>query len=131
MTKREFSQSDKDYALAKYGMICYVADHPIDEKDLEFDHIEPYSQGGKSDRDNIAPTCKEHNQKKGDMSLLEYRDRLRMTSFFNSPTSKILNDVLLARNVDFGKPVYKEIKDSSITLVTSGAIDFRGKILQN
>lgn len=117
MTKEEFSQKDKEYAIEKYGMVCFIAGHPIEPGELEFDHIEPKSKGGPSDRDNIAPVCRRHNNDKRAMSLLEYRDKLQMGNFFDSPKPRYLNDLLEFRISDYGEKVYVEI-DSTTSKIT-------------
>jgi hypothetical protein len=106
MSPTEFSQKDRDYALDKFGMTCFITGHPIEPGELEFDHIEPKSKGGPSDRDNIAPVCRKHNNDKRAMSLLEYRDKLEMNSFFDDPKPRFLNDVLAHKLGEFGERVH-------------------------
>ena len=84
---------------------------------MEFDHIEPKSKGGQSDRDNIAPVCRRHNNDKRAMSLLEYRDKLQMASFFDNPRPRYLNDLLENRIGKYGENVHIDI-DSIANQIT-------------
>jgi 5-methylcytosine-specific restriction endonuclease McrA len=44
--------------------VCYYCGKKFSPKDLTMDHIVPISRGGKSTKGNIAPCCKECNNKK-------------------------------------------------------------------
>jgi hypothetical protein len=116
MAPSEFSKEDRDYALTRFGMVCFITGHPIDPDELEFDHIEPKSKGGPSDRDNIAPVCRKHNNAKRAMSLLEYRDKLEMDKFFDNPKPRYLNDVLALRIGEFGEKVHLQTSSDQVTL---------------
>lgn len=116
MSKRQFSDADKKYAIERFGMVCFVANHPLEGDDVEYDHIEAFAGGGASDKDNIAPVCRHHNRSKRDMSLLEYRDKLALDTFFDFPAPRILNDILSERKIKFGQTVYSRISDSEIVL---------------
>jgi hypothetical protein len=127
MASDEFSQIDKDYALDKFGMICFITGHPIEPDELEFDHIEPKSKGGPSVRDNIAPVCRRHNNDKRAMSLLEYRDKLQMDSFFDNPKPRYLNDVLTIRIGDYGEKLHIDV-DLIVNQVTLKWVNGKSKI---
>lgn len=45
--------------------ICYHCEQRFPPKDLTMDHLIPISRGGKSDKKNCVPSCKECNTKKG------------------------------------------------------------------
>lgn len=45
--------------------ICYHCEQKFKTSDLTMDHLIPIARGGKSDRKNCVPSCKECNTKKG------------------------------------------------------------------
>lgn len=113
--KRQINDAEKVKLLSKYrqedGFIhCFVDNEKIEtEKDIQFDHIEPYAKVEETSLDNIAPVCKKHNLAKKDMTLSEYRDKLGMEKFFERFESEgkqaKLNDVLILKyKNDYGFP---------------------------
>jgi 5-methylcytosine-specific restriction endonuclease McrA len=81
--RRQISDAEKARVLERDGLRCFIDGHPIDsEADVEFDHIQPWSEDGRSAVDNIAVVCKRHNREKRNLSLSEYRDRLALRRFF-------------------------------------------------
>lgn len=114
--KRQITESEKAQLLVKYRqpdsfIHCFVDNEIIEnEKDIHFDHIDPFSKVEKTYLENIAPVCKNHNLAKKDMSLSEYRDKLNMEKFFkqfDSINSQVkLNDILKYKYGDnFGFPI--------------------------
>jgi hypothetical protein len=92
---RQISDSDKQTVLARQGLRCFIDGHPIEsEDDVEFDHIHPYSEDGRTAIDNIAVVCKRHNRDKRNLSLSEFRDRLALRQFFEGAKKRRLNDLL-------------------------------------
>ena len=80
--KRQISDAEKQEVLKRQGLRCFIDNHPVaDAADLEYDHIQPYTEGGPSTTANIAAVCKKHNREKGALSLSEYRDRLDLRAF--------------------------------------------------
>ena len=64
--KRLFSDDDKS-SLYRRSQKCSEADCLIKNyKELEVDHIEPWSKGGRTIIDNAKLLCKSHNASKGD-----------------------------------------------------------------
>lgn len=121
MERRQVSENEKQGLVAahtKDGVLrCFVDNHPIESLgDVEFHHIKPYSQGGPTEVDNIAPVCKEHHKRIGTLSLEQYRDRLEMDRFFEASPGKRLDDVLAYRLGDFGKALKYELGASSIKM---------------
>jgi len=53
--------------LRRWGRKCYLCGAPFDE----IDHIIPFSEGGTSTLDNMAPICAEDHRKKSE------RERVR------------------------------------------------------
>ena len=86
--KRQITESEKQELLKSCrrddGKIyCFIDNEPIDdEKNIHFDHIDPFAKTEDSSLDNIAPVCKNHNLAKKDMSLTEYRDKLSIEKLF-------------------------------------------------
>ncbi len=125
--KRQITESEKEKLILKYrqsdGFVhCFVDNEKIEnEKDIHFDHIEPYAKIAETAIDNIAPVCKNHNLAKKDMTLSEYRDKLQMKVFFQNFESKgkqaKLNDVLkLNYNNDFGYPVQYDFESEKMQI---------------
>lgn len=111
--KRQITEAEKQKLLTSKrrddGKIyCFVDSEPIDdEKNIHFDHIDPFAKSEDSSLDNIAPVCKNHNLAKKDMSLSEYRDKLLIEKLFkekeNIGKQLKLNDVLIAKyNREYG-----------------------------
>lgn len=111
--KRQITDSEKQELLisnrrADGKIYCFIDNEPIDdEKNIQFDHIDPFIKSEDSSLDNIAPVCKNHNLAKKDMSLSEYRDKLSIEKLFkekeNIGKQLKLNDVLKTKyNLEFG-----------------------------
>lgn len=56
--------------------VCYYCRKKIKPKDLTMDHIVPLIRGGKSTKGNVAPVCKECNNKKKHMVPIEWLEYL-------------------------------------------------------
>ena len=63
---RTFTEAQKRAAYERQGGICPICGewHPYEE--MEGDHIKPWSQGGKTDMDNLQMLCKNCNRTKSD-----------------------------------------------------------------
>jgi len=114
--KRQITEAEKAKLISKYrqadGFVhCFVDNEKIEnEKEIQFDHIEPFVKVEETSLDNIAPVCKNHNLAKKEMTLSEYRDKLQMENFFERFESvgkqAKLNDVLSFKyGNDFGFPI--------------------------
>jgi hypothetical protein len=114
--KRQITEDEKAKLISKYrqtdGFIhCFVDNERIEnEKEIHFDHIEPFAKVEETSLNNIAPVCKNHNLAKKDMTLSEYRDKLQMENFFENLDSAgkqpKLNDVLTFKFENgFGFPI--------------------------
>ena len=82
---------------------------PEDEP-IHFDHIHPYARGGESELNNIATVSQETNLKKGRLTLLEYKTKLRMDRFFETGDRLTMGDLLrhlkrLGEIEAFGEPL--------------------------
>ncbi len=59
--------------------VCYFCGKKVPPNELTMDHIVPLIRGGKSNRGNIVPACKDCNNRKKHMLPLEwseYMDKL-------------------------------------------------------
>ena len=114
--KRQLSEGEKQAILQHHGRRCFVDGAPIFEEDpVEYHHIRPYTEGGPSTPDNIAPVCKQHHLTIGTMSLQEYRDKLELANFFEGDP-KYLDDVILKKKGQYGQQTRYEICDNVISL---------------
>lgn len=55
---------------------CHLCGEPI-TGDVEIDHIQAWSRGGRTEDDNLAAAHKRCNQARGAMPVEEYRARVR------------------------------------------------------
>ena len=61
---RAFSEKDKQTVYARQGGKCAICGRHYDYKDMEGDHIKPWSQGGHTTIDNLQMLCRDCNRKK-------------------------------------------------------------------
>ena len=112
--KRQISEIEKQKILEQHGRRCFVDGEPIPDKEpIEFHHIKPFSEGGLTTLDNIAPICKRHHLTIGTMSLQEYRDKLELEQFFEGEL-KYLDDVIRCKIGRCGEKFNYEIKGNAI-----------------
>jgi len=62
---RAFSEAMKRAAYERQGGICNMCGKPFAIEEMEGDHITPWSQGGKTDKDNCQMLCRACNREKG------------------------------------------------------------------
>jgi 5-methylcytosine-specific restriction protein A len=55
---------------------CHYCRRPTPRNQLTMDHIVPLARGGRSTRGNVAPACKECNNKKKYLLPVEWKDYL-------------------------------------------------------
>jgi len=122
--KRQISEAEKREVLARQGRRCFIDNAPLgDDQDIEFDHINPFAEGGSSEIGNIGAACKKHNHEKGKLSLSEYRDRLALRQFFEGAKKARLDDLLESRlgAKGYGLPLDVEQQgDRAILYLDSG-----------
>lgn len=93
--KRQLNDDEKRVILQQHGRQCFANGHVIPEGEgLQFDHIRAFSLGGASELDNIAPMCATHNKEKGQLSLFDFRTKLRLQEFFAAGDRLTLKDLL-------------------------------------
>jgi 5-methylcytosine-specific restriction endonuclease McrA len=76
--------------LEKWQQSCaYCGEYKADFKDLWIEHLQPVSRGGFHRKENIVPACQACNQRKGEMTLEEFRlkelEHGRKLRIFESP----------------------------------------------
>lgn len=118
--KRQLNDDEKLVILQQHGRKCFANGHVIPEgESLQFDHIRAFSLGGASELDNIAPMCATHNKEKGQLSLFDFRIKLRLEAFFaggDRLTLKHLLQHLKQTNelAAFGEPVAVTVQDLEV-----------------
>lgn len=120
--KRQLTEDEKAIVLKAHGRKCFANGHSIpDGEPLQYDHIRAYSLGGPSEIDNIAPMCGQHNKEKGQLSLFDFRIKLRLQQFFAKGDRLTLKDLLRFMKeagdiTDFGQAVSVQVHDGSATV---------------
>jgi hypothetical protein len=121
--RRQITDAEKTAVLAQQGMRCFIDNHPIDNpEDVEFDHVQPFTDGGETTVSNIGAVCRKHNREKGALSLSEYRDRVGIRRFFEGATKRRLDDLLAARlgSKAYGQRASIELSDGKVVLFLEG-----------
>lgn len=62
---RKFTTAQKRAAYEKQNGICTICGEPFDIKEMDADHIIPWSEGGKTEPSNLQLLCKTCNRTKG------------------------------------------------------------------
>jgi 5-methylcytosine-specific restriction endonuclease McrA len=57
--------------------VCHYCGGTFPSAELTMDHVVPLIRGGKSSRGNVAPACKECNNKKKHLLPIEWEDYLK------------------------------------------------------
>lgn len=115
--KRQISEAEKQNVITTHGRRCFIDGEPIpDDEPIEFHHIRPFSFGGPTSVDNIAPVCKKHHRSLGTMSLQEYRDKINLAKFFDGGDPKYLDDLIHYKTGNCGLQITHEIADDQIRL---------------
>ena len=80
---RQLTNDEKDRVLQYHGRVCFATGHTVgDEESIQFDHIRAFATGGRTEANNIAPMCAQHNRDKGTLPLFDFRAKLRLEEFF-------------------------------------------------
>ncbi len=61
---RAFSEAMKQQAYEKQAGICLVCGEKFELSEMEADHIDPWSKGGKTNEDNCQMLCRPCNRRK-------------------------------------------------------------------
>ena len=65
--------------------VCYHCEKKFKSSELTMDHLIPIARGGKSDKKNCVPSCKECNSKKGYKTRAELAiDELQAQQIFEN-----------------------------------------------
>ena len=94
-------QNNKETDLA----VCYLTGLDLKEDDVEYDHVIPEANGGLTTLSNIRIVNKTLNKRKGALSLVDFKERLKVEALFKNKSSVTLQDLL-----DFKKIVRKPVK---------------------
>lgn len=114
--RRQLSDHEKQEVLEQHGRRCFIDGEPIpEEQAIEFHHIKPFSLGGRTTLDNIAPVCRRHHRTIGTMSLQEYRDKIELGQFFEGEP-RYLDDAVAHKRKRHGETFTYEIRDNTICL---------------
>ncbi len=57
--------------------VCWYCKRTIPSGELTMDHIVPLSRGGKTTKGNVAPACKECNNKKKQLLPMEWEEYMK------------------------------------------------------
>jgi 5-methylcytosine-specific restriction protein A len=55
---------------------CHYCGAEVPPKELTMDHVVPIARGGRTDRGNVVPCCKECNNTKRDLLPVEWEEHL-------------------------------------------------------
>lgn len=61
---RQFTPTQKRQAYERQNGVCPICGEKFDFRQMEGDHITPWSEGGKTDDENLQMLCKECNRRK-------------------------------------------------------------------
>lgn len=116
----------KEQHIEEGKIRCFVNNHPIEEEsDIEYHHIKPYSKSGPTEVSNLAPVCKDHHRRIGTLSIIEYRNKSKMTEFFDHTEARKLSNVLELKigSNNFGIDFKNEIIDFNINIYINEDIE--------
>jgi len=115
---RQISEAEKAVVPERHGPRCFIDGHPLELTEVEFDHVQPYAEGGVSEVGNIAAVCRKHNREKRTLSLSEYRDRLALKRFFDGVSKRRLDDLLEVKlgSHGWGHDLVTEAQNGAVTL---------------
>lgn len=65
LTQRQFKRSDKERKFREQGGVCPVCGGKFTLKEMEADHVKPYTDGGLTVYDNLQMLCVDCNRRKG------------------------------------------------------------------
>lgn len=63
--------------MAKKGKECWYCGKKLRKEDVTMDHLYPQDLGGPTISNNLAPTCSECNNRKGNLTEAQYRNLLK------------------------------------------------------
>jgi hypothetical protein len=135
--KRQLTEAEKlvvrqQQLEANGSLRCFISGEIISDNDIEFDHIQPYSKDGDTEIGNIRIVIKEYNRRKGDQSLYDVRDNLRLERLFESKKNSIkLQDILELKDVS-RKNLFASIRHtSSDILIDDGSTKLSFPLLKD
>ena len=64
--------------------ICHYCNNKFTPKDLTMDHVIPIARGGRTEKSNVVPCCKECNTKKRQLLPTEWKEYMNSLSQKNN-----------------------------------------------
>ena len=119
---RQLTDDEKDHVLQHHGRVCFATGHIIgDDDQIQFDHIRAFAVGGKTETNNIAPMCAQHNRDKGTLPLFDFRAKIRLEEFFAKGDRLTLGDLLAYMSEKgeisvYGSPITIQEKENTLTV---------------
>lgn len=90
-TKRSYNVKEKQNALIRQKFLCFIDNEPLTYAEAEAAHIEAYSKGGKTEKDNLVMIRKKHNRNMGTMNVLQYKEFYNKEKNNNDKIVKLFN----------------------------------------
>jgi hypothetical protein len=123
MPKRQINENEKLQVIelqreSDGSLRCFISGEVINLKtdEIEYDHIEPYSQDGDTKISNIRVVLKTYNRRKSDQSLYEVRDNLRLERLFTEKKNSIkLQDILELKSIEH-RSIHPVSQENKITI---------------
>ena len=95
-------QTVRSQQLSADGSLrCFISGEIIlDEDDIEYDHVQPFSKDGETDVENIRIVLKKYNRRKSDQTLYDVRDNLKLEKLFEKRKNNIkLQDIFELKGI--------------------------------
>jgi len=134
--KRQLSESEKQQVQdqqkeADGSLRCFISGEIItSESEVEYDHIQPFSQSGETSINNMRAVLKEFNRRKSDQSLYDVRDNLRLERLFESKKNNIrLQDIFQLKDIK-ARSTHATVSEDTIT-ITDGTETKTFSVLQD
>ncbi|MCL4272504.1 MAG: hypothetical protein KJZ77_01425 [Anaerolineales bacterium] len=123
MSKRQISDTEKQQVIelqreSDGSLRCFISGEVINLQtdEYEFDHIQPYSQGGDTNTANIRVVLRTYNRRKSDQSLYEVRDNLRLERLFIEKKNSIkLQDLLELKSIEH-RTIHTTIQNERVSI---------------
>jgi ABC-type cobalt transport system substrate-binding protein len=119
-TKRLLSETEKQTVRTQQigpdgSLRCFISGDVIGDSDeVEYDHIQPWSKDGDTSVANIRITLKGLNRRKGDQTLYDVRDNLRLERLFEAKQNDIrLQDIFKMKDV-VGRSIHANVNGATI-----------------
>lgn len=122
MSRRQLLESEKEIIKGQQrdkdgSLRCFISGEIIDnETEVEYDHIIPVAKDGESELTNMRIVIMKYNRRKGDQTLYEVRDNLRLERVFLDKKNNIrLQDIFELKEIE-RKNIHSVKTDTTIKL---------------